>query len=197
MRRTVEKHITSYQDLHKNHSCWNPEVDFTNVEHRSALAFIESEVFTQEWFDGCYRFAFVRNSWDRLVSLWEYLRSFRLRRKQRPSNRFLLDFGDFVREVCSRSRYVRPLDHKNVRDLNQANSQLEWLKWGIDFVGRFENLHEDWRRLCNEIEMPHYPLEHFGATSRRDFRSYYTIDLRRRVAEFYAEEIERFDFKFD
>ena len=78
-----------------------------------------------------------------------------------------------------------------------AHSQLEWLRWGVDFVGRYETLDTDWKRLCEEIGMKHRPLYRYPNWKPRPWRDWYTMETRNLVADFYAEEIEQFGYEFD
>jgi hypothetical protein len=78
--------------------------------------------------------------------------------------------------------------------------QVPWFKWGVDFVGRYDRRDEDWRKLCTIAEVPHRPLKRKGiriSDGTRRLGDYYDDELRDRVAEFYAGEIEQFGFEFE
>jgi hypothetical protein len=175
----------------------DPEVEFTNGEHVSVGSLANRYVFTWEWFDGCFKFAFVRNPWDRLVSIWAHLWGYRLKQKrQRESNKYLMSFQDFAHQVVQ-GRFVKPIGKLVTDDWSQANPQSEWLKWGVDFVGRFENLEKDWISLCTEIGIPPVILGKGNSSNRvPGYRQYYDNELEAKVGEYYKKDIERWEYSF-
>lgn len=199
MIRHFEKHAPSFQDIehcggsHEKAVC-------TNLGHRNAAMLIANDWMTQEWFDSSFKFVFVRNTWDRMVSLFEFYRGFRLKRN-RASNAALVDFPTFIKEVTTKTRWCRG-PRLLVTQFDLARPQLEWLRWGADFIGRFEDLERDWKLLCETIDVVHAPLERHKTTidkdhrQHKDYHDYYDEVLQRVVAEHYAEEIERFGFVF-
>ncbi len=197
IERNVASRCGGYQDR-KRHDLWDPTVPFTNLGHVSAGALLKCGHLTQEWWDASFRFAFVRNPWDRVVSLYSYYTGFRLKRKHRGSNQCLVDFQAFVREITSgTSKYVKPIGLRPVHDLSQANSQLDWLRWGVDYVGRFETLEEDWEELCGILELEHTPLTKTRISKRKkDYRGYYNDELAELVGSHFRPEIERFGYKY-
>jgi hypothetical protein len=74
----------------------------------------------------------------------------------------------------------------------------------VDFVGRYENLEEDWRKVRGVLE------ERTGLTMKRDqplvhkhrsnighgYRWYYNDETKELVREHYKKDIEAFDYDF-
>jgi hypothetical protein len=174
---------------------------FTNMEHVSVQRLISRGVFTQEWYDSCFKFAFVRNPWDRLVSLYSFLQ-YRLRQKrERESNQYLDSFESFAWQVteptCS---YVRPVGKLTTDDWSQANQQVRWIDQGVDFIGKFEYLHSDWARICGMIGIPYTALSVHRKSERTllRYQDYYADDeLKKLVGDFYHEDIERFGYQYE
>lgn len=153
-------------------------------------------------YDGYFRFTFVRNPWDRLVSC--YCEKVLNRRPERfwkfieeyPHTRFeKMSFGDFVRFIC----YVpRDLCNRHFRP------QVDMLCEEIGFIGRFERYAEDFTRLVEQggIDGKFLKLcdtklnQSFHERGRRHYTDYYDDKLRRLVAEKYKDDIERFDYRF-
>ena len=80
-------------------------------------------------------------------------------------------------------------------------SQCEWLRddkgvIDIDFTGRFESIASDFERIAAHIA-PGARLPHLNASKRRDYRTYYDAGSRERVERWFAEDIERFEYRFD
>ncbi len=136
-------------------------------------------------FSNYFKFAFVRNPWDRLVSEYEFIR------KQTDHGRHsrvmkLSSFADFIQMQSQRR------DAYQLQMLSDKDGELL-----VDFVGRFENLDEDWQKVCKSANIPHQPLAHINKTKHRDFREYYdhsSIDI---VATYWADEIKLFKYKFE
>ena len=135
-------------------------------------------------FDNSFKFAFVRNPWDWLVSLYNYLQA-------TPSHRH-------HRQVCAISDFEKYVEFEIARD---KRSQLEFLvdsqgDFLLDYIGRFENLEEDFGEICNHLQV-NATLPHINRSQHGDYRSLYTNISRKRVEEHWAEEIRRLSYNFE
>ena len=155
-----------------------------------------------------FTFAFVRNPYDRAVSIYEHLRTTfvsdqgKPRRLQSAKAHLLekilshldrefesLTFADFVTGVI-RDRVV-----ENYHWDSQANAVTD--ESGdvmFDFLGRFENLQQDFEKCCGRIGIPTYQLPHHNRARRKDWKTYYTPALLEIVHQCYAEDFEILDY---
>jgi Sulfotransferase family len=138
-----------------------------------------------EQFGSFFKFAFVRNPWSWLVSVYHYVR-------QNPDHPFHSEWQSF-----------RSFDHYLDWRVNTLGPELqsEFLcdEAGdllVDFVGHHETLSEDFARVCERIGIP-CSLPHKNSSAHHDFREYYSPDTRALVAEAYRDDIERFGYGFD
>ena len=139
----------------------------------------------EERFNSSFKFAFVRNPWDRQVSLYHYV----LKTPVHPFHeqaKALGCFQAFVFFVFSRAK--------------PGTSQYSWIsdKEGnpiVDFVGRFENLEADFQTLCTKIGIS-AKLEHINATDHLYYQHYYDDETRDLTARMHSEDIERFGYTF-
>ena len=76
----------------------------------------------------------------------------------------------------------------------------EWISDGdeiiVDFVGRYENLNEDWSKICQTLQVPALPLGRENQVVRQDYRVFYDNESRELVANRFARTIELFEYRF-
>lgn len=133
-----------------------------------------------------FRFAFVRNPWDRLVSCW---RDKVLRRDKFISSDNEQEFESFVNYV---SRFV-DLEHGNVH--LRLQSRLIDMNH-LDFLGRFETFEDDLKKVIEILDIEAV-IKKKNATNRKaDYRDYYTERTKNIVAELYKKDIQIFNYKF-
>jgi hypothetical protein len=155
--------------------------------HASALKRILPEKFWEESF----KFSFVRNPWDRLVSKYHFnKRMYAINphfRQRRPEWADSLDrssnFEEWVRLGID---YVRP----SMGFITDENGKLL-----VDFVGRHENLQQDFNFVCEKIGI-HAELPHEMKSVHTNYRDYYNEEAMRIVQRHFAEEIDFFKYKF-
>jgi hypothetical protein len=139
-------------------------------------------------FENYFKFTFVRNPWDRLLSNY------------------------FFRKITLKDNRVQDLSFKNwiinSRDGNYSfenclsrRTQLDWIvdengEVVVDFIGRFENLQQDFNIICDKIKIPQQQLPHANKSKHTHYTEYYDDETRQIVAEKYAKDIEYFGYKF-
>jgi hypothetical protein len=171
----------------------------------------------EDW-DDYYRFAFVRNPWDRLVS-WYCMMDQRRRRhagrlegpplsakgkrrlRRSPLLRDVLEnaptFEDFIKR-CNREFKVRGTTYSFTRN------QLDYLtdkngEFLVDFVGRFERFHEDLATVLDVIglDVPLDAIPHRNASTRRHYSTFYMPETENIVRERFRKDIEYFGYEFE
>jgi hypothetical protein len=161
---------------------WLPARWRNGRKHTTALEM--RELFPARIFDGYFKFAFVRNPWDYMVSYYHFL-STTPEHHRFPEIRELGGFRDYLkyemrRGVVSQSRHLCDGSGKVL----------------VDYVGRFESLDEDFQRICSSMGIS-AKIEHLNKSEHADYRSYYDDETAHWVAEFCAEDILRFGYAFD
>ncbi len=153
--------------------------------------------------DPAYKFAFVRNPWDRLVSWWAMIETFRPQYEAGQSvNNFFTyvfrnaaNFDDFIVNC------TEDIEDSNGRKCVRRN-QLDYVidengAYMVDFVGRFETLNADFNRVLTNTGREARPLPHFNKTQHRPYQEYYTPRTRSIVEEAYARDIAEFGYRFE
>lgn len=159
---------------------------------RHAHIIAAQEMLPTEYFNGLFKFAFVRNPWDLQVSSYHHIR------RERPQvMAHIKDFPDFIRWKLDPER---PYQYHVDTSIQLQSDYLIDLhgKLLTDFIGHYENLQEDFDTVCRHIGVAQRPLPHKRqAKTRQDYRSYYDDETAERVAEFFKADIEALGYRFD
>jgi len=135
-----------------------------------------------------FKFAYVRNPWDRLVSLYEWGRQIathNLYNKLTHNVPFPL-FIKFVEMHVYYKVHMMPM-YDRLKD--------EEGKLNLDFIGRFERINEDWKVIQNRIGVTD-PLPHTNKSKHRNYRDYYNKWTKEKVRQIYKKDIEAFGYNF-
>jgi chondroitin 4-sulfotransferase 11 len=144
------------------------------------------------------RFAVVRNPWDRVVSSWSFARAGSgpdgvvVRNPEHYRTEEFAVFERFVNEWLPRQQIERvdPIFRCQSDYLLDTNGNL-----AVNHLGRIEDLlaTERWLSalLCRTVTIPR-----MNTSEHRPYRDYYTPELRKRVGQIYAEDIDRFGYRF-
>jgi hypothetical protein len=135
-------------------------------------------------YDDFFKFAFVRNPWDRLVSQYHYI----LRSRTHHRHRLVTSMSGFQEYVRYELRRNKPLQKDVVTD---RRGRLI-----VDFVGRYERLERDFAAVCRTLNIEAV-LPHVNRTLHRDYRCYYDPPTIERVASHFREDIDFFGYTFD
>jgi hypothetical protein len=156
-----------------------------------------------------HTFTIVRNPFDQVVSLYEFLkRGSELHKRNRLEG---VSFDSFVEQ-----QHKRAMRFYNNSETLKRNSELPNFKceggvlwpWVCDWdhkiivsqVLRFETLEQDFAKMCDIVGLPGPPeLPHVNAANSRkgtEYRNYYTADSRRLVAEMARHDMELFGYDF-
>ena len=159
---------------------------------RHAKIIAAKEMLPAEYFSSLFKFVFVRNPWDLQVSSYHHIR------RERPHLiEHIKTFPEFIRYKLDRERpYQFHLD-TSIELQSDFVKDLDG-KIVTDFIGRYENLVEDFDEACRRIGLSPRSLPHKReAKNREDYRRYYddaTADL---VATHFRPDIEAFDYRFE
>jgi hypothetical protein len=160
---------------------------------RHAKVVAAKEMLPRETFAELFKFAFVRNPWDLQVSSFHHIR------RERPQ--YLGGHEDFEGFLRWKLDPERPYQYHIDTSIELQSDYLVDLHGSVvvDFIGRYERLHDDFDEACRRIGIPTAPLPHARrATDRsRDYRGYYTDATAELVARHFRRDIELLGYRFD
>lgn len=160
------------------------------------VPYFEYERINPRKFKRFFKFAFVRNPWDRLVSTYFFLKNGGLNEMDRSFAAENLSgydsFAAFVGGWLTKENawswvHFRP-QHYFICDSH--------LRVCMDFVGRLETIDRDFRTVCQRLHV-NAELKWINKGNHRPYGQYYTDALREKVGAIYADDISIFDYRFD
>ncbi|MEH6467611.1 MAG: sulfotransferase family 2 domain-containing protein [Porticoccus sp.] len=144
-----------------------------------------------------FKFAIVRNPWDRVVSAYHYLlRGGAIKRDSGLSEiiRKYEGFDDFVRKwMCK----------ENIENHIHFIPQCYFIEnqhgvIDIDYIGRFETLQSDINEIVGSNKGFLLPviLEEINSSSRGNYKDYYSPESKKIVEALYSRDINEFGYYF-
>lgn len=188
------------------------EIDISglNVGKHTKPSIIKEIVGYNIWSD-YFTFCFVRNPWDWVASQFFY------------NNRYIeMEKGDLTRikDISKKvyyntSSYIKNkkgyISTKDVRDVKEhlrsyrgyldieTDMQYYYVfsrngEKLIDFVGRFENLTNDFNKVCKRLDIE-CSLPFKNKSNNNDYEKLYTINSKKEVKKIWGKDISKFGYK--
>jgi hypothetical protein len=164
-------------------------------------------------FNNYFKIGFVRNPWDWLVSYYSYYHEndhskgvvLKNGILERGANKFgNISFKQFIsiiekeageyrtRKNLSQLKYPFQPQHKYLIDENERII--------VDFVGKYENLDNDWNILTEKLDINNsyrsMKLERLNSTHDKDYKTYYDDADVERVYKIYKKDVDLFGYSF-
>ncbi|HEY7005012.1 MAG TPA: sulfotransferase family 2 domain-containing protein [Sphingomicrobium sp.] len=136
-----------------------------------------------EQFESFFKFAFVRNPFDRFISFCAFM--------TRVEKQFERNPHKVMRHFIQNPPWHRILFQPQHTFVTDVGGKLL-----TDGVGRVEEMQHSYDEIARWIGIPSTSLERVNASERRDYRNYYTPELVDGVARLYARDLELFGYEF-
>lgn len=169
-----------------------------------------------EAWDSYYKFAFVRNPWDRLVSWYAMIQDARhtqwheaARNRRRLSHFYQARTNPLWRYVYREAPTFESFIKNGTAEIAVAetvsysflHNQLDYVTAAsgrllVDRIGRFERFGEDLREILDRIGVDHRPA-HENRSSHLHYSKYYDEVTRDIVARRFAKDIAAFGYRFE
>ena len=182
--------------LYENFDSVDDFCSFHQINDWSHIPLFLAKAYIKPWqYYSYFKFGFVRNPFDRIVSAFEYSKKwYKTHSKSseifRKSERSL-HLGNFKKWILR--------EYGANGKLGKYGSQSEYVH-GCDFIGRFENLDEDVKYAINKIDPALYtPLNKINKSesSKKHYSEWYDDETIEIVSNLWAKDIENFGYKFE
>ena len=172
--------------------------------HRLGEVFFQNQVdgpkqgFIPEGWHKYFKFAFVRNPYDRLVSAWKMF-SLGMDNTvwEQPEEHRGIELGAFMDIVedesiafgAKRRTAAEKIRHHTIPQTHPFNC-LQF----ADFLGRFESLESDFAKVCEKLEIEFNGLPNMNKTQRESGLEL-DDEIRHRIRTFYAQDFEQLNYQ--
>ena len=146
-----------------------------------------------------FKFAIIRNPWDRFVSAFLFLKRGGFGSKWPNDLKYKQmiedNGGDMKSFLKSGFDFKSHINHMKSQHIFLCDKKMN-LK--TDYVGEYTTLQKDFDKICDLLKIKKEILPHTNKT-RKDFKrytEYYNEETKQIVAEKYAKDIELFGYEF-
>jgi Sulfotransferase family len=172
-------------------------------KHFSALE-LRKQCGLEIW-NSYFKFAFVRNPWDRLISWWSMINACRAAYERGEAlnkfQTFVLSRAttfDLFLDNCDQIIF----DNDGTKSI--YNNQIDYLvddsgNFLVDFVGRFEHLQRDFSTVTQKCfgQALVLPPSNKKRTHNHHYSTYYNSILKDKIAARFARDIDAFGYAFE
>jgi hypothetical protein len=159
---------------------------------------------TQSWdWDDYFKFSFVRNPWDSAVSHFFYRSKMLKETLANSDNQWLgsffedayksVGFPEWLKKVQGQLTFIDG-DVSTQTDMvcDESGTSL------LDFVGKFENIVDDFQFVCDTIGLTECELKLENTSTHSHYANYYTnSETKKLISDVYKSDIDMFGYSFD
>lgn len=161
--------------------------------HRSVRTY--KRVFGPITFQKYFKFTFVRNPYTRLLSAYRFLKQGGFNSKDKLwAEQHLSDFNTFGEFVEGWLTDISVMDYIHFRPQCTFVCDRAFVP-EVDFIGRFENIDEDFREICKRLNISRELKKHNQSRNTNEYwRTAYSEETRAKVYELYRKDFEIFGY---
>ena len=182
--RTPTKHLF----IHIPKTAGSSIVNLLNEGRDGTICHRKAEIYKRKLgkrYKNFFSFTFVRNPWDRVVSLYNFQNQYNgFNKLNEPKHQ---EFERFLKILPKKSKFRHPM----VNYITNNNKII------VNYIGRFETLEEDLHIIFERVGRP-LPdkLPHKVKTDRKHYTEYYNDKTMQIVAHMFRKDIEVFGYEY-
>lgn len=142
------------------------------------------KILPEEQWNNYFKFSFVRNPWDWQVSLYHFM----LQDENHRQHKLISKMKNFEEYIDWRVHHSVELQKSFLYDQNS--------KCMVDYVGKFENLQQDFNEILTKIGIKEVELPVLNTSVHRFYKEYYNDTTRKMVEDAFKEDIDLFGYEF-
>lgn len=175
-------YLKGWDSVHKIH-----------LQHAKASDLLDKRLIEKKVWDEYFKFAIVRNPWDRAYS--DYLWMMKDRKVKGSFEDYVLADGPFKKHLLDGHNKHNRADHLTPQYKFIYDQKGELM---VDFVGRFETLQTDFEKICERLEISDAKLPHEkkSKVKKLHYSEFMNATQKNLVADIYAEDIALFNYDY-
>lgn len=138
-------------------------------------------------FNQCFKFAFIRNPWDKAISQYHYMAT----REDLREYIGMLPNDSFKKYLELIQKKIHVQWEQQYKFIFDENGKVI-----IDFLGRFESFHRDVNYVLARLGIKKRTIPHRMKTVHRPYQEYYDNEAIEIVQSIYSKDITAFGYTF-
>lgn len=155
---------------------------------KSAFKNLKTSIYpelTKKEYETFFKFSFVRNTWARMYSWYANVMKEEWHRKMYGITSENYSYKQFLEEKINHDTFSQ------LYFLTDSKGNIP-----MDFIGRFENLQEDFNKVCERLNIDDPTLPKLLVRKYGHYTDNYTKETKDLVYKYYKEEIDYFKFEY-
>lgn len=150
-------------------------IDDDTGYYKNGSAMRMKRQFSENLWNSYFKFGFVRNPYDRILSNYNFFKG--------------LGSVPFSRFVESQGQNTYQIWHNDITQTQHTNLEL-------DFVGKFENLQTDFDNICKRLNIPLSKVPHLNRSrENNNWKTYFTDNCMKTVYNKYKPDFVNFGYQ--
>ena len=163
--------------------------------HQDYLRLVRKGIVGKEFDESAFKFAFVRNPFDRVVSHYFWTR--KRHPDILPGSVIFLEFTRQLKVINEPHSILTGGNNKNLKWWRTNRFKLQSIQTegiNMDFIGHYERLDDDLKKVAKIIGVEIKPTPRIRATKHNPYYTYYNDESEDNVRQYYAKDFIEFGY---